>query len=1355
MSIRIVGAVLLASCLLVCATAPAASADLVIGSSGSGAGQTEDPRGVAVDHSNGTVFVADRANRRVDVFGPTGNFIRAFGWGVVASGPDNNPRNEIEKVEANATGGTFALLFVQNSQKLEGNVSQETRSIAANASAAAVREALEALPAIAAGGVSVSGVGAGESGPWTIEFRGQLADTHVHQLEEGASSNLSGGLHKLTITTTQPGANYEVCKAGADVCRAGQRGTATGQLNPVAVAVDSTSHAVYVFDGLESSSTNEAADNRVQKFSPEGEFIYMLGGGVNKSNGQNLCTAISGNVCGAGTKGTGEGQFNQERSAVAIGPGNVLYVDDGDRVQRFEPSGAALAPAISLPGSDSSKLAVDSTGRIYVLVAGAVREYDPTGTVLLKEFPSSNNTAIAVDPEDDSLLVADVGSGSPGISRYDSTGALRLVFYPARAHPVLSLAPFKNGAGNVFALESGLFGGDAGLIHIPFPPAGPVVYPAVSSVFASLIGNVKATLNSQVNPEGKATTYHFQYVDQKGFEESGFTGPTTKTTTESASIGADLVLHPAQSEVTGLTPKTIYHFRVIATNADASPGGNAGPEGTFETQPPLTFGSTWSTEVGTDAATLHGEVNPLGFAATGYFQYIDDATYQVSGFAQSKQSPDVAAGASPVSFGAGSVPVSGSAQLYPLAAGTTYHYRLVASDHCKPSEPAVLCSFEGPERTFTTFSPSAASTTACPNQAFRAGPAAFLPDCRGYEMVSPVDKNGANVEVVFDIVGYFAGLDQAAEGGQKISYSAYKAFANPQSSPYTSQYIASRGSAGWQNESISPPREGPSLYASAGLEYQFKAFTADLCRGWPLQDTDLALAAEAVPGYPNLYRRENCGAGAGGYETLTTVRPPSQDPRDFKPELQGFSADGTKAFFMAQDKLTSNAKKNKLEVYEASGGQLHLVCVLPNGTASAENCSLGSPSSSGSERNSNLAHAVSDDGSRAYWSEAISGPGKLYVRIDAKETVSVSEEAAQFWAGSSDGSKALYTVDEKLYKFDLGSKTSSLVAEGVKGLAGASEDCSRIYFVSTKVLAVGATAGKPNLYLDDDGTFTLVATLADADLAGLFSPVSRVPISRSSRVTPDGGAIAFMSSGSLTGYDNTDAVSGKADLEVFRFAAGELSCVSCSPTGARPVGAKITRKEGSGLWAAATIPTWENQLYSSRVLSGDGSRVYFNSLDPLVARDNNGSYDVYEWEAPGAGDCTVASPAFQSGSGGCVSLISSGESPQDSEFVDSSASGGDVFFKTTASLASQDPGLLDIYDARQNGGFPPPPLPPGECEGEACQGPLSPPQDPTPSSATFSGAGNKKHHRKKHHKKKSHKKKHHRSKHQAGKGPAR
>jgi hypothetical protein len=244
-----------------------------------------------------------------------------------------------------------------------------------------------------------------------------------------------------------------------------------------------------------------------------------------------------------------------------------------------------------------------------------------------------------------------------------------------------------------------------------------------------------------------------------------------------------------------------------------------------------------------------------------------------------------------------------------------------------------------------------------------------------------------------------------------------------------------------------------------------------------------------------------------------------------------------------------------------------------------------------------------------------------------------------------------------------------------------------------------------------------------------------------------------MSQRPLTGYDNRDAVSGKRDEEVFLYDAaanggqGKLTCASCNPTGARPHGVEYSHieTEAGGLaggekvwpedtWLAANIPAWTpfnlvSAVYQSRYLS-DSGRLFFNSSDALVPQDTNATGDVYQYELPaGAGTppndtCTTESPTYSPVSQGCVELISSGTSNEESAFLDASESGNDVFFLTSAELSHRDlDSAVDVYDARVGGGEAEAIKPPA-CEGDACQSPVSPPSDPTPGSLTFQGPGN-------------------------------
>jgi hypothetical protein len=354
------------------------------------------------------------------------------------------------------------------------------------------------------------------------------------------------------------------------------------------------------------------------------------------------------------------------------------------------------------------------------------------------------------------------------------------------------------------------------------------------------------------------------------------------------------------------------------------------------------------------------------------------------------------------------------------------------------------------------------------------------------------------------------------------------------------------------------------------------------------------------------------------------------------------------------------------------------------------------------------------------------------------------------------------------------------------GVIGASSDGSAVYFVANGALTgaqgavhgncIGAStpsnlsaAASCNLYRYDTATgeTRLIAILSNRDVGDWAEWSDH----RTARVSPDGRWLAFMSQRPLTGYDNRDAnpgayeeeeVGGKFvpvllngrpapahDEEVFLYDAsaeegqGRLVCASCNPTGARPAGVfdkgvdpnmLVDRpKSWASIWLAASIPGWTpflagESFHQSRYLS-DSGRLFFNSADALVPQDSNATQDVYQYEPPGVGGCTEASASFGRASAGCVDLISSAGSSEESVFLDASESGNDVFFLTASQLAPTDVDkALDVYDAHvcsaESPCPAPPPAPEPECAGDACQGFVQAPNDPTPGSLTFSGPGN-------------------------------
>ncbi len=1088
---------------------------------------------------------------------------------------------------------------------------------------------------------------------------------------------------------------------------------------------------------------------------------------IAEGGGAEICKPAD--QCKGGSRGAADGEFGRwpiVASFIAIDPADKVYVGDENRIQRFDTEGV-FQSQIALPGKTVRSLATDAAGNLYYAANGpGIHKISSAGVPLAPEtfelpnvdFAASIPTAVAVDVAGNVYAIRPTTSGHPAdvILEFDPAGKVIASFgegeFDGSTGLAANLCAGSEAPGNLLVTNVG-----GGTFHTKdfvraygTQPNG--CFKALTGA-ASKIEETSATLNGTVNPLGSLSSEcRFQYGTTTSY---GSIAPCAES---AASIGEGTKPVPVHVGLSGLQRGTVYHYRLLAKVAGTS---EKGPDRSFKTLGPPVISADYTVDATATEASLKARVNPEGFPTTYRFEYGADASY-------GKSSAEVAIGSDrsdhPVVI-----------TLKGLTPGATYHWRIVAAN--SSSEKAGHPS-EGEDHVLHTYRPTAVDTD-CPNQTFRTAASAFLPDCRAYEMVSPVDKNGGDIfreltsdEDVGDRV-------QASPDGNRLTYTANPSFAGSPSNFNFNQYLASRHERGepgegWSNQGINPPVAGQSVDPAYvfGFLREFIAFTPDLCSAWLVDHQTPPPTADGQPGYTNLYRRENCGVDAGSFEALVPspkYELPTGTPLEYvyRHSVQGYSADGSQAIFAAAAKLSEEAAKSaNYQLYDSSGGEVHLVSVLPNGSAASGSAS---EAGSGFVGRGNLDRAVSTDGSRVYWTT----DSKVYLRQHAVQgivpgecseaaiactlAVSASNADATFWSAAGDGSKALYSEGSlkggkaDLYEFDLAKYEAKepprrLIAHDVKGVAGTSRDLSRIYFVSSDGLAPGqknsqgdeAKAGQPNLYLDEKGAVSFVATVIAGDV-GALEPDSRtlaydiseaIPYYRATRVSADGARIAFESRAPLTGYDNTGP-DGRPAVEVFAYeAGGGLACVSCNPSGARPGVAELRvpyRPVRSGnktlVPAAAWIPTWESPLHASNVLSADGERLFFNSNDALLPRDTNGAPDVYEWEAPGTGRCSEASASYFAQNGGCLYLISSGESPSESEFWEASPDGRDVFFTTSSSLLPQDPGLIDLYDARVDGGFPQPIEPPA-CEGEACQGAVAPPNDPTPASSGFRGPGN-------------------------------
>jgi hypothetical protein len=204
-------------------------------------------------------------------------------------------------------------------------------------------------------------------------------------------------------------------------------------------------------------------------------------------------------------------------------------------------------------------------------------------------------------------------------------------------------------------------------------------------------------------------------------------------------------------------------------------------------------------------------------------------------------------------------------------------------------------------------------------------------------------------------------------------------------------------------------------------------------------------------------------------------------------------------------------------------------------------------------------------------------------------------------------------------------------------------------------------------------------------------------------------------------------VTGHPHNELYRYDAadGSVTCVSC--------GEGVAPAEGEMLESKANFGAYD-QAPPFIQMSEDGQRVFFQTTAQLVAQDTNSpeeegaggaatpGMDVYEWEADGVEE-GEGTGVFCRVVNGCTHLLSSGEDVGKATFLGASENGSNVFFATAARLVPQaTPEFPNIYDARVDGGFPPPTK---EIECLSCQGVGSPsPLFGAPASGTFVGTGN-------------------------------
>lgn len=1375
--------------------------------------------------------------------------------------------------------------------------------------------------------VAINQTGAGGVAAGTVYVADERND-RIDQFSPGGAFVRAFGLNV-------GGAGVDVCAA---TCVAGATGGAAGAMSdPQGVAVDQSDGSVYVAD---------QGERRVDKFTAAGNFVWAAGWNVDGTTAGTkfeVCTAASGDACGRGAGGGNAGEFSSRIGGIAVNPtnGQVLIADPTNRrIQRLGADGSFLGafgwdvipagkpgdtgvglescpPAAASssgacragktteggenPGqfarNQPTRLAADSGGSIYAVESTGndrVQKFTPTGSAASVFAASALSdeqapTQVAVDRSNDHVYIA---KGTAGVLEFDNSGNL--------LGTQGSDLPEASGLAVDAATKDVYYSASAASQVIAL---GETVAPAVAidpgSGFA--VTPTSATLTGAVDPTGTTTVWHFEYVTEASFEQSGFEGAVLDPAGGETLPFTDETAHPVSQTVEGLLPSTTYRVRLAAAKPYGG-DGETSTETTFTTTgaPPAVEG-VGVNEVQNTSADLVGYVDPNGQPTSYRFEY------GTAGPCASNPCTSVPLGGEAI--GSGSSLLFVAQPVVGLSPRTEYHFRLVATNGtgAKASE----------DDTFTT----------------RAAP---LPaNARGYELVSPAEKPGGQG------VGGYSALGEAANAvpgtastdGERYVSESLIGNITPGKAIYTSDAALSErvnGRIGWLSHSpythpnysstggaltnlvLGAASADLSVFAASGGPPYFPALFPEMAAwppaGYSLYATDWAGRWELVtprePAYISTQSSSALLSPDGRHLVLQTPVPGQLGQSD--PSLDQdanthtlYDDDLTAGI---SDRFTPNGALSQVAVCTGEGSDRTEIPTVEAGDLVASPCPAAPAgreaalvSSGGADLpptglTTGTRNAVSDDGSRIFFQSpdtqrrrpkppsscsgegaATSCPPELYLRqLDAagEPTVrwlsrpEVPDQAAGltgpsiFEGASTTGSRVFFRTDSPLTADDPnggaqvpgGVKTGTAdsnswdlyVREVPSGASGhpdgedpgggsltrvsagpsgdgdcdvsndgasgalrfTSNDGERLYFVCAGVLdgvptnadptdgTITTASGTPattttsNLYyydatkpLPDRWEFVARLPRTATEIDGcstvaegqgevrLFPNAGRsLTAAKSSncfRGTADGRFVTFMTSGRLVAGDpEPDSV----DVYAFDAESDKLIRID-APQGGRgeTYGCEGPAADPTGFCHAdmGMVGSFIRPLpgVATEPVASDDHVAFFESKGQLVPGDTNHQYDVYEWR------------------NGKLSLVSTGTDDHGAFYAGNGVDGRDVFFETEGQLTWQDvDGVMDVYDARVGGGISEPESGVPACRvlASQCQAPptgvpagasaassgfvgSSNQATPAPRKNPYAGASKRSHHRKhrKHrrHTRRAHKREQHKKRHREKRRP--
>ena len=353
--------------------------------------------------------------------------------------------------------------------------------------------------------------------------------------------------------------------------------------SPAAIAVDNacvqhtpalTGNACEEFDPSAGDLyVMDAGDGAIDKFSPDGGYLSQIGG-FPPSTGFAL-----GELLGLGVDGSGTvhvASLNQSTGKFLLEEFDGAAVNHLIARQQFESWNAwntGLPQELSAHG-----FAVSPTGDDYPMFEPSCsctvkfgQQLSPLGRV---DSGEAGDVAVAVDPATGQFYADDqssVAEWDTGAMNRNSSGTVDAAVAAGTLVARFGSLQLSSSAG-----EGGIaVDGASGQIYVSNPATGTVYVfasdaPAVTVSAASGVSMQDAGLSGTVDPRGIAvSSCEFEYglTDELGNGPYDHSVPCEQT---SAEIGAGSSPVAVSARLEGLRPGELYHFRLVATNANGA-----------------------------------------------------------------------------------------------------------------------------------------------------------------------------------------------------------------------------------------------------------------------------------------------------------------------------------------------------------------------------------------------------------------------------------------------------------------------------------------------------------------------------------------------------------------------------------------------------------------------------------------------------------------------------------------------------------------------------------------------------------------------------------------------------------------